>query len=1695
MKLNKANAWLMPTLLIAVACMAALFGGSHAQAAESKWETVVNTFDRAIPKMSLFVENGVPYVAVKDASFANKLSILKSDGNNWQFTGFAGLSDGVINFVSLQVHGGVPYVAYTDEAQFDRLVVKKYDGGWQNVGAPGLTTGTTRDVNLFEHNGTFYLAYMESYKGKMKKLNGTVWEDFGGGTITPGFIENISLYIEDNGTPEGVPYIAYLSESRVATVMKYEGGSWTTVGNANFSPGMAFHLTLYVDDGTPYIAYSDNTAQGKIRVMMLGDSNQWTTVGSAGFTSHNPGPPSLVVSDGIPYVSYMNTVALNRLEVSKFDGSNWVPAGDTGVSPGYVRAHDLFVEDGIVYAAFVDESNVFKMMKLNHGITYHGNGNDGGTAPVEDQFFDPGFNASVRGNEGILAKTGYTFTGWNTQPDGNGTGYAAGGSMPIGTAGVDLYAQWEINRYKVTYVGNGHSGGSVPPEVSYDYNTDVMVEGMGTSFRYGHTFVGWNTDPDGNGIHYNFGETLRIGTADVTLYAQWQINSYTISYDGNMHTDGSVPASVTQHYDTDMTVAENTGGLTRTGHTFLGWNTEPNGLGTDYNVGQTLRILDSDVLYAKWQPIDYSVNFVSNGGSEVDSQTVTFGQLVNQPADPARIGHTFSGWYSDSGLTTPYSFTSTMGASNLTLYAKWTANSYNVAYDGNGSTAGSVPGGSSHEFATEVTVPGPGDLAKTGHAFAGWNTAADGSGTAYAEGGTFEIGAEHVTLYAQWTVNGYTITYEGIGSDEGSPPAASSYDYQSSVTVSGSGSLRKTGYSLAGWNTAADGSGTTYAPGDKFTMDAADMTLYAVWTINSYDVGYDGNGSTEGSVPGESNHEFATEVTVLGPGDLAKTGHTFAGWNTAADGSGTAYAEGGTFEIGAEHVTLYAQWTVNGYTITYEGIGSDEGSPPAASSYDYQSSVTVSGSGSLRKTGYSLAGWNTAADGSGTTYAPGDKFTMDAADMTLYAVWTINSYDVGYDGNGSTEGSVPGESNHEFATEVTVLGPGDLAKTGHTFAGWNTAADGSGTAYAEGGTFEIGSDHVTLYAQWTVNNYTITYAGNGNTGGEAPAASSHAYGSNATAPDRGTLEKTGYTFTSWNTEPDGSGTPYPIGDAIPIGSGNLTLYAQWASNDALLANLLVDQGDFAPAFSPLQLQYDVDLRYMETDVTISFTQMDPRQTITVTGAVYVSATGLDHMYFLSDVGPGETPIEIEVKAEDGTTNVYAVTLHRLSGDDASLSGIVLSVGALRPAFAPGTTEYTANVPNNVKSLAVTATASDPRATISINGQAVPGGQPSGDIPLTVGDNEIRIVVNAQDGTELTYTVKVRRAAPDDTSPSEPSVPTGNTTVPSAPRDPVISDNGQIKLPAGASGEVRLKDEIVIFIPSGASPEELTLTIKKVQDTEGETRESEQLRLLSSIYEISANVEKNFVKPIAIRLAFDSAGLEGDGELAVYRYNEADGKWSKVAGGDLSGHTLTVEVQQAGTYAVFASHSTAGSETASDFNDISGHWAAAAIGQATSAGIVSGYSDGTFRPNQTVTRAEFAVMLVNALGLSEGQATVSFTDAGHIGGWAQNAVGKAVQAGIIKGNPDGSFRPNERITRAEMAVMIAGALALPIDAGATSGFSDDKVIPNWARGHVSAIRELRLVQGKGANAFDPLEKMTRAEAVTVLLNVWAWRTED
>lgn len=654
------------------------------------------------------------------------------------------------------------------------------------------------------------------------------------------------------------------------------------------------------------------------------------------------------------------------------------------------------------------------------------------------------------------------------------------------------------NQHLVKYGANGATGGSVPGLQAKTAGTALTLHAnTGNLVRTGYSLAGWNTKPGGDGIDYPLGGayTVNNAVAAVRLYAKWFAATYNVTYNSNGATGGAVPGSQVKVNGRALTLAANSGNLVRAGYTFAGWNTVTNGSGTNYSEGQ------------------------------------------RYTAD-----------------------------ANLTLHAKWTtANTFTVTYNTNGATGGSAP---APQVKTQgvnlVLATNYGGLVKDGSTFGGWNTAANGSGTAYAANANYTANAP-VVLYATWNPPvTYTVSFNGVGSTGGSAPAPRTKTAGIPLVMPGGGSLARTGSRFANWTYFSNATGTiTLTEGDVYTLDQS-ITLTPEWVPSSYTawtITYATGQAASGTAP---VRQRAVQYSFLKPvpnyGNLSKPTYAFKGWNTRADGTGTDFAVDAVLfqstpavaaNLVANNLTLYPKFHRPTYTVRFHPNLAESGTVPVNQTKTYGVALTLSGnSGGLTKAGFTFAGWSTMPDGSGTNYVARATYTQES-DNILYARWlpgTLPTYPVTYNANGATAGSAPAAQVKTEGVALTLASNGGgLAKTGHTFAGWNTSADGSGTAFSGASMFSIDAPTV-LYASWlpvTLSTYAITYDVNGATGGTAPAAQKKVQGlALSLSANSGNLVRSGFVFAGWNTAPDGSGTNYAPGAKYTV-EGEATMYAAW----------------------------------------------------------------------------------------------------------------------------------------------------------------------------------------------------------------------------------------------------------------------------------------------------------------------------------------------------------------------------------------------------------------------------------------------------------------------------------------------------------------------------------------------------------------------
>ncbi|MEO7721023.1 MAG: InlB B-repeat-containing protein, partial [Pseudolysinimonas sp.] len=409
---------------------------------------------------------------------------------------------------------------------------------------------------------------------------------------------------------------------------------------------------------------------------------------------------------------------------------------------------------------------------------------------------------------------------------------------------------------------------------------------------------------------------------------------------------------------------------------------------------------------------------------------------------------------------------------------------------------------------------------RAGFTFAGWNTAANGSGTAYADAASYPFTAD-ATMFAQWTA----IPTKTVVFDNNGGTGSMANEVNNVPTALTADTFTRAGFTFAGWNTAANGSGTSYADAATYSF-AVDATMFAQWTpIPSKTVVFDNNGGT-----GSMADEVKNVPTALTAETFTRAGFTFAGWNTAANGSGTSYADAASYSFAVDE-TMFAQWT----PIPTKTVSFDNNGGTGSMANEVNNVAAPLTTDRFTRAGYTFAGWNTAANGSGTAYADAASYPF-TADATMFAQWTpIPTKTVVFDNNGGT-GSMANEVNNV----PTTLTADTFTRAGFTFAGWNTAANGSGTAYADAASYPFTAD-ATMFAQWTaIPTKTVTFNNNGGSGSMADEVD------NVPTPLTGnSFTRAGYNFLGWNTAANGSGTSYA--DTATFGFGvDATMYAQWS---------------------------------------------------------------------------------------------------------------------------------------------------------------------------------------------------------------------------------------------------------------------------------------------------------------------------------------------------------------------------------------------------------------------------------------------------------------------------------------------------------------------------------------------------------------------
>ena len=642
---------------------------------------------------------------------------------------------------------------------------------------------------------------------------------------------------------------------------------------------------------------------------------------------------------------------------------------------------------------------------------------------------------------------------------------------------------------------------------------------------------------------------------------------------------------------------------------FLGWNTKEDGSGKIYQPGDLYDVNQDGgnaTLYAQWEKEKYTATVKLNGGS-YNGSTKDFtiskypGEEISIGA-PTRSKHNFAGYKltmdnNDGDAPTSVTqsasgFKGIMQMGNFTLNAQWTPWKHTVRYDANAKNDTSVKGiPASQSKTANVDITLSSDVpTRNGYTFLGWNTKADGKGTAYASGAIYknDQNGGTVTLYAQWTPWKHVLHYNknvptsSTSQTVSNMPVDQTKTFGQLMTISNLVPTRK-GYTFAGWYTQSNGTGTKYNPGSNYAADqnGGTVNLYAKWTPWTYNIKYDQNVKstsssktvTDMSAAQTKTQEIDVTLSSMTP---KRNGYIFAGWSTSANGS-VEYKPGSKFtkdlDSNGASITLYAVWTPWKHTVHYNSnipTNAPTGTTtvsnmPGDQTKTFDEKLMISSNKPTRK-GYNFAGWSTSANGN-VVYQPGAEYKNDqnGGTVTLYAKWTAWKYTVTYDKNVPADSkktdvkNVPGNQTKIYDQNLT-LQSNVPTRIGYTFVKWTTNKDGTGTAYQPGSQYSYNRDSdggtVTLYAVWTPWKYTVRYDKN------VPASSSSQTVSNMPADQTKTEEvnlilssnkpnRNGYIFNGWQAQINGKAVDYQPGATLsydPDAKGSvITLKAKWTA--------------------------------------------------------------------------------------------------------------------------------------------------------------------------------------------------------------------------------------------------------------------------------------------------------------------------------------------------------------------------------------------------------------------------------------------------------------------------------------------------------------------------------------------------------------------
>ncbi|NIK78687.1 hypothetical protein FHS15_003833 [Paenibacillus castaneae] len=527
----------------------------------------------------------------------------------------------------------------------------------------------------------------------------------------------------------------------------------------------------------------------------------------------------------------------------------------------------------------------------------------------------------------------------------------------------------------------------------------------------------------------------------------------------------------------------------------------------------------------------------------------------------------------------------------------------------------------------------------------------------------------------------------------------------------------------------------------------------------------------------------------------------------------------------------------------------------------------------------------------------------------------------------------------------------------------------------------------------------------------------------------------------------------------------------------------------------------------------------------------------DYIEMLKEAGYGEWALEISkgiaTDFESWNQSPEALEAARIKlgnklseiqdtqlSSNADLSDLKVN-GLTVNGFSADVRSYSLNVPNATTSVTITASSTDAGATIELIGGDLLIVKNNTVSNLAVGANTITVTVTAQDGTKKKYSIVVTRAnaaPPTDTDNHNPQAPRDEDT-----RQEIIDHgNGTISVTASMKGDtatasitlqqaqgksITVTSPIAtITLPVGAIDihtleQQLGSSAWKLVVTMTELPEQQQQAVAKSIQSSKGTIIGKVIE-FMVFAEVDGRKVEVTNFNGIYTPHTVlldtavDGRYATVVRIENDGTFTFVPAVFNGKEVTFYSPSNsryAILEMNKSFGDLQGHWAKEDIERLASKWIVFGTSDAEYMPDRNITRAEFTSLIMRALGFSPESSLSSFQDV-SANAWYAGTIEKAVVLGLVKGGTDGNFRPNDVITREEIAIILNKAMSIagkPLAQGTTTSlaaFTDSDQIAGWAKQEVADAVNSGLLLGMPNGQLQPKESATRAQAAAVILRL-------